>query len=83
MRDRTIQMLIKLVMEPYLEVQGAEHSLGFRPVRNPHMATSLLNSLLLYKTGNQSKIKSGRKKTFTISREVKDSNKYALHISVH
>ena len=77
MRDRTIQMLLKLVMEPYLEVLGDEHSFGFRPGRNPHMATSLLNSLLLYKTGNKSKTNSGRNKTFTLSREVKDRNKYA------
>lgn len=34
--DRTLQMLIKMVMEAYLEPLGDEFSFGFRPGRNCH-----------------------------------------------
>jgi retron-type reverse transcriptase len=48
MLDRAMQMLLKLVMEPYLEPLGDEHSYGFRPGRNCHQATSYIHSRLQY-----------------------------------
>lgn len=48
MADRTLQMLLKLVIEPYLEPLGDETSFGFRPGRNTHQATSLLHNRLQY-----------------------------------
>jgi retron-type reverse transcriptase len=76
MRDRTIQMLLKLVMEPYLEVLGDENSFGFRPDRNHHMANSVIKRLLLYKTGNKRKINTVSNKKFIGCKKVKDCKKY-------
>lgn len=42
------------------------------------MATSLLNNLLNFKTGNHNKLHSKRNETFTLSRKlVNEKNKYA------
>lgn len=46
--DRSLQMLLKLVMEPYMEPLGDELSLGFRPGRNCHQATSYIHNRLQY-----------------------------------
>ena len=46
--DRGLQNLLLLVMQPYLEPLGDEHSFGFRPGRSTHQATSYLHSRLLY-----------------------------------
>ena len=35
-KDRAIQMLLKLVLEPILEPMGDKHSIGFRPGREFH-----------------------------------------------
>lgn len=42
LKDRTIQTLLKLVMEPYMEPLGDRNSFGFRPGRNCHQAISYL-----------------------------------------
>ena len=44
--DRTVQMLLKLVMEPYLEPLGDHCSYGFRPGRNGFQAIVALYGLL-------------------------------------
>lgn len=49
MKDRTLQMLLCLIMEPYLEPLGDKHSFGFRPGRNSHQATAYLHNALLYR----------------------------------
>ena len=49
LKDRTLQMLLKLVMEPYMEPLGDKHSFGFRPGRNCHQATAFLHNTLLYR----------------------------------
>lgn len=46
--DRALQMLVKLVIEPYLEPLGDEFSFGFRPGRNCHQATAYINNRLQY-----------------------------------
>lgn len=46
--DRTIQMLLKLVMEPYMEPLGDEFSFGFRPGRNCHQATAYIHNRLQF-----------------------------------
>ena len=46
--DRGLQNLLLLVMQPYLEPLGDEHSFGFRPGRSTHQATSYLHARLLY-----------------------------------
>lgn len=46
MRDRTVQMLLTLVMEPYLEPLGDVTSFGFRPGRNSHQLISLMTNTL-------------------------------------
>lgn len=51
--DRTLQMLVKLVIEPYLEPLGDEFSFGFRPGRNCHQATSYINNRLQYMKSNK------------------------------
>ena len=48
MRDRSIQMLMKLVMEPIMEPWGDSTSFGFRPGRNCHQAVSYLANRLEY-----------------------------------
>lgn len=42
MKDRTVQMLLKLVMEPYMEPLGDKDSFGFRPGRNCFQAINIL-----------------------------------------
>lgn len=51
--DRNLQMLVKLVIEPYLEPLGDEMSFGFRPGRNCHQATAYINNRLQYKKSNK------------------------------
>lgn len=46
MRDRTVQMLLTLVMEPYLEPLGDVTSFGFRPGRNSHQLISMMTNTL-------------------------------------
>lgn len=56
--DRAIHMLLKLVMEPYLEPLGDEHSYGYRPGRNAHQATAYLHNRLAYlKSGREDSLK--------------------------
>jgi retron-type reverse transcriptase len=52
LRDRTMQMLLKLIMEPYMEPLGDEHSFGFRPGRTAHQATAYLYNSLLYRSSS-------------------------------
>jgi len=49
-KDRAMQMLLKLIMEPYMEPLGDKHSFGFRPGRSCHQATAYLHNALLYRT---------------------------------
>ena len=51
--DRNLQMLVKLVIEPYLEPLGDEFSFGFRPGRNCHQATAYINNRLQYIKSNK------------------------------
>lgn len=44
LKDRTMQQLLKLVMEPYLEPLGDRNSFGFRPGRNTSQATFMLHN---------------------------------------
>jgi retron-type reverse transcriptase len=46
--DRSLQMLLKLVMEPYMEPLGDEYSFGLRPGRNSHQVTAYINNRLQY-----------------------------------
>jgi len=48
LRDRCLQMLLKTIMEPYMEPLGDELSFGFRPGRTAHQAVSYLHSRLQY-----------------------------------
>lgn len=73
--DRTVQMLLKLVMESYMEPLGDKHSFGYRPGRSAHMATNVLNSFLLYRTGSELKSESGGSKLLRRNNEfMKKSN---------
>nr|AVR57659.1 hypothetical protein [Halamphora calidilacuna] len=54
LKDRTMQMFLKLVMEPYMEPLGDRNSFGFRPGRNSHQAVSYLYNRLSPKTSNTS-----------------------------
>ena len=47
-RDRSIQMLWKLVLEPIMEPWGDNTSFGFRPGRNCHQAVCYLANRLKY-----------------------------------
>lgn len=49
LRDRAFQMLLKLVMEPYLEPTGDSQSWGLRPGRSSYMAINALYKLLKYR----------------------------------
>ena len=51
--DRCLQLLLKLVMEPYMEPLGDEMSLGFRPGRNCHQATAYIHQRLQYSKSNK------------------------------
>lgn len=64
--DRGLQNLLLLVMQPYLEPLGDEHSFGFRPGRSTHQATSYLHSRLLYMKTR--KALSTKKATYIIHR---------------
>jgi len=44
LKDRALQMLLKVVMEPYMEPLGDNFSFGFRPGRDAHLAVSALYS---------------------------------------
>ena len=57
LKDRALQMLLKLVMEPYMETLGDRNSFGFRPGRNCHQAISYLYNRLLIRKSNISKNK--------------------------
>ena len=48
-RDRGIQMLLKLVLEPMMEPLGDTTSFGFRPGRNCHQAVSYLANRLMFR----------------------------------
>ena len=52
LKDRTMQMFLKLSMEPYMEPLGDRNSFGFRPGRNCHQAVSYLYNRLSVKTSN-------------------------------
>lgn len=49
LKDRTLQKLLKLIMEPYKEPLGDKNSYGFRPGRNANQATSMLHNSLHYR----------------------------------
>jgi RNA-directed DNA polymerase len=42
LKDRSLQMLMKIILEPILEPLGDEHSFGFRPGRGCHQAVCYL-----------------------------------------
>ena len=44
--DRIVQESVKIVIEPILEAQFFEHSYGFRPMRDAHMALKRVTSLI-------------------------------------
>jgi RNA-directed DNA polymerase len=46
LKDRTLQMLLKLIMEPYMEPLGDTTSFGYRPGRSAHQLVSLLSDHL-------------------------------------
>jgi len=48
--DRIIQECVRIVIEPILEAQFYEHSYGFRPMRDPHMAMERITDIV-HKTG--------------------------------
>lgn len=52
LRDRSVQMLLKIVMEPYLEPLGDQSSFGFRPGRNSFQAINILYNYLIWKESN-------------------------------
>lgn len=58
-KDRAMQMLLKIIMEPYMESVGDANSFGFRPGRNAHQATTYLHNALLYRSNNDSSRRSG------------------------
>jgi retron-type reverse transcriptase len=46
-RDRVVQMAVKIVMEPIFEADFCEHSYGFRPKRSAHDAVDAVAEALL------------------------------------
>jgi len=60
-KDRTLQMLLKLIMEPYMEPLGDTTSFGFRPGRNAHQLISLISNNLAWERFNMTKIKRNKK----------------------
>lgn len=66
LKDRTIQMFLKLSMEPYMEPLGDRNSFGFRPGRNCHQAVSYLYSRLSIRTSNVSSNKKVSLKTRSV-----------------
>lgn len=78
MRDRTLQMLLKLVMEPAMEPLGDRGSFGFRPGRSCHQAVSYLHNRLVVINSNKefkrkdfSAIKLCLKEKFKVSKYIK------------
>lgn len=62
LRDRAVQMLIKICIEPCLEPLGDNNSFGFRIGRGCHMAVSRLGNFTIYrKRGGTDRL---RMKTF-------------------
>ena len=47
-KDRIVQMAVKLVMEPIFEADFSPHSYGFRPKRSAHQAMDDIKAGLLY-----------------------------------
>lgn len=88
LRDRCIQMLIKIIVEPYLEPLGDPSSFGFRPGRNCHMAVASLASHLRWqRSGGRARKRSAsfRPKDYdyrkVLSREKTATSRYrTLHI---
>ena len=50
--DRVVQECVRIVIEPILEAQFFEHSYGFRPMRDAHMALKRVTSVI-HLTKNQ------------------------------
>lgn len=46
-RDRVVQMAVKMVLEPIFEADFCEHSYGFRPKRSAHDAVDVVANALL------------------------------------
>jgi retron-type reverse transcriptase len=49
LKDRCVQMLLKLLLEPILEPLGDKYSFGYRRGRSPHLAISCLTNNLVFK----------------------------------
>ena len=70
MRDRSLQMLMKLVMEPIMEPWGDSTSFGFRPGRNSHQAISYLaNRLEYYRRGGLERMRMRTKRRTPMTKE--------------
>lgn len=86
LKDRTIQMFLKLSIEPYMEPVGDRNSFGFRPGRNCHQAVSYLYNRLVIRTSNaqSNKATSLRSKSVLTlkSSKCKTLNKIANKITV-
>lgn len=66
LKDRTLQLFLKLSMEPYMEPLGDRNSFGFRPGRNCHQAVSYLYNRLSIRTSNASSNKRVSLKTRSV-----------------
>lgn len=64
-RDRVVQMAVKLVIEPIFEADFCESSYGFRPKRSAHGAVDAINKALL--TGHHQVIDADLSKYFDTS----------------
>jgi retron-type reverse transcriptase len=74
LKDRTLQMLLKIIMEPYMEPLGDACSFGFRPGKNAHQATAYLYNALLYRSSGD---------IFTNKRKMRSINlKYRSYLKV-
>lgn len=72
MKDRALQMLLKLTMEPYMEPLGDPHSFGFRPGRGCHQAVSTVaNRTTWNRRKGMSRL---RMKTFRAGTQLKTSS---------
>ena len=70
MRDRSVQMLMKLVMEPIMEPWGDSTSFGFRPGRNCNQAISYLaNRLEYYRRGGLERMRMRTKRRAPSTKE--------------
>jgi retron-type reverse transcriptase len=54
-KDKVLQMLMKLVMEPYLEPMADTGSFGFRSSRNTHHATRHVHNIITWRIFSQVK----------------------------